>query len=80
MKNLRVALLACLLGAGLTACGESSVPLAPEGPRFDGGGALGSGHRSLVADTTTTVVIPSTETTTDSPAERGGGGAFGSGN
>ncbi len=72
MKNLRVILAACILGAGLGAC-ESPALVAPEAPRFDGGPfTVGSGNR-VAGDSTSS-------TTADAGAERGGPFTVGSGN
>lgn len=76
MKNLRTVLALLALTAGFAACGDSSAPMTPGAPRFDGGHGFGSGNRD---DTTT--VTTTTETTSDSTTvtERGGYTA-GSGN
>lgn len=60
----------------LAACGsEPTASIRPgERPSLDGGGYMGSGHRT---DSTTTTV---TTTDTDSTTTRDGGGYVGSGN
>lgn len=74
MTRVCTILVACILTAGLTACGESGALVAPEAPRYDGGFGGGSGGQTMSTDTTdTTTADPSsTETTTeDTTTERG---------
>lgn len=69
MKKRYTLLAACVLCAGLSACGPSSL-LAPESPRYDGGSTFGTGHST---DSTTVVVSVEDVTTDDgTTAERGG--------
>lgn len=78
MKRLCTILVLCTLAAGLSACGDSEALLAPEAPRYDGGFGLGSGGRTMHADTTT-VAPSSPETTTDATTAERGGFGIGSG-
>ncbi|HEX7243237.1 MAG TPA: hypothetical protein VF263_23330 [Longimicrobiaceae bacterium] len=66
MKKVRTILMACVMSAGLASCGETSMLLAPESPRQNGGYTIGSGGRAMAADSTSTT-------------ERGGGYTIGSG-
>lgn len=87
MKNLRVFLAVCLLGAALGACGESSpTATSVEGSRLDNGSGFGSGH-----DSDSTLVVAGTDTTTAASSLTGAtaaggltirrnGSGFGSGN
>jgi hypothetical protein len=71
MKTLRTILVACAFGGALAACGDATLAVAPEAPRYDGGFTVGGGHRAT-SDSTTAAPSP-TETTADSvSAERGG--------
>lgn len=75
MKNRCTLLAACVLCLGLAACGSSTL-LTPEGPRYDGGSTIGTGHRTG----STTTVTSSTETTADESTQERGGFTIGSGN
>lgn len=77
MKRLCTILVLCTLAAGLSACGDAGVLVAPEAPRYDGGFGLGSGGRAS-ADTTT-VAPSSTETTTEETTSERGTYGMGSG-
>jgi len=86
MKNLRVFLAICALGAGLVACGESSPAITATGAqRSDNGSGFGSGHRTddsttvATIDGTAVAISSSEEGATDTTTARGGSG-FGSGN
>ena len=76
MKDQLTLMAACVLCLGLAACG-SSLPLAPEAPRFDGGHTLGSGNK--YEDTATGTSTTETTVGDDTTEERGGFTA-GSGN
>lgn len=72
MNTSRAALIVCLLGGLLAACGESDQAVtAPERPDFNGG-MFGAGHRTEADTTDQTTAVTATTT------ERGGSG-FGSG-
>ncbi len=62
MHHRRAVLIACILSAGLAACGDTSDGLlAPKSPRLNGF-TFGSGHRSG-SDSTSTATAVSGETT-----------------
>lgn len=81
MDKLRLAVVACILAVGLTAC-DSPALLAPSAPSYSGGHTYGGGNRAASDTASSTTVVTSTaETTTDdSTAERGGGHTIGTGN
>jgi hypothetical protein len=78
MKTLRTILVACAFGGVLAACGDATLAVAPEAPRYDGGFTVGGGHRAIGSDSTTAAPSP-TETTADSVSAERGGFTVGSG-
>jgi len=61
MQNRRILVAVAALALGLGACGETSL-VSPEGPNYDGGPTIGTGHR---ADTTSVGSTTPSNTTTD---------------
>lgn len=79
MRRQCTILVACILAAGLTACGDAGALVAPEAPRYDGGTLTGGSGGRVLADTATVAPHSPETTTEETTAERGGGYTAGSG-
>lgn len=80
MKRLCTILVACLLAAGLAACGDTGVLLAPDSPRYQSDrDRVDSGGRVTRKDTATAAPSSTEVTTEETTTERGGGYTAGSG-
>lgn len=78
MRNLTKALGCCAIASVITACGGSGSvadPSSMTGPSYNSGFGMGSGQRTVPADTTPVASANSTtSTTSDDSGERGGFG------
>ncbi len=63
MQNRRILAAVAVLALGLGGCGETSL-VSPDGPNYDSGPTIGTGHR---ADTTSVGSTTPSSTTTNPP-------------